>query len=251
MSAVPDSSAAVPASFAPADAAAIRHVDEAILGRRSVRAFTGRPVAHELIEQVLAVAARAPSGTNTQPWRVYVLSGSAKDLLADKVCRAHDEVFADPAAGAAYEEAYDYYPAKWFSPYVDRRRQNGYALYDLLGIAKGDKRRMHEQHQRNFRFFGAPVGLMFTLHRDLGRGSFVDYGMFLQAVMVAARARGLATCPQAAWNRFAKIVLPHIGASDEEVLVCGMSLGYEDTADSVNRLLTPREPTGSFVTWLE
>jgi nitroreductase len=231
--------------------AGIHLVDQAILTRRSVRAFTDRAVAPQLIEDILAVAARAPSGTNTQPWRAYVLRGAARDTLADKVCKAHDEVFADPTAGAAYGEAYDYYPAKWFPPYIDRRRQNGYALYDLVGIPKGDKQRMHEQHQRNFRFFDAPVGLMFTLHRDLGRGSFVDYGMFLEAVMVAARARGLDTCPQAAWNRFASIILPHIGASDDEVLVCGMALGYADDDAAVNRLVTPREPTGGFVTWLE
>jgi hypothetical protein len=105
---------------------------------------------------------------------------------------------------AQYREEYDYYPEKWVSPYIDRRRENGWSLYGLLGITKGDKDRMHAQHQRNFRLFDAPVGLMFTLDKVMGQGSLVDYGMFLQSIMVAARARGLHTCPQAAWNGFAR-----------------------------------------------
>ena len=249
MSACPHMLPAAHAATGPT-ADAVRAVDDAIASRRSVRAFTPEPVPREVVDEILAVAARAPSGTNTQPWRVYVLHGAVRDSLVDTVCAAHDRVFADPAAGAEYGEAFEYYPTKWFSPYIERRRQNGYALYELAGIPKGDKQRMHEQHRRNFQFFDAPVGLMFTVHRDLGRGSFVDYGMFLEAVMVAARARGLDTCPQAAWNRFARIVLPHVGASADELLVCGMSLGHADNDAAVNRLVTPREPTHSFVTHL-
>ncbi|MCB2018185.1 MAG: nitroreductase, partial [Hydrogenophaga sp.] len=109
---------------------------------------------------------------------------------------------------------------------------------------------MHAQHQRNFRFFDAPVGLMFTLDRVMGRGSLVDYGMFLQNLMVAAKAHGLDTCPQAAWNGFSKIILPHIGAGENEMLVCGMALGYADPADKVNTFATPREPVASFTHWL-
>jgi nitroreductase len=106
------------------------------------------------------------------------------------------------------------------------------------------------QHQRNYKFFDAPVGLMFTLNRVMGRGSLVDYGMFLQSIMVAARARGLHTCPQAAWNGFSKIILPHIGAGDNEMLVCGMALGWADDTDKVNTLVTPRETVESFTHWL-
>jgi nitroreductase len=169
----------------------------------------------------------------------------------DKVCAAHDALRADPSLAAEYREEYDYYPEKWVSPYIDRRRENGWSLYGLLGITKGDKDRMHAQHQRNFRFFDAPVGLMFTIDRSLGRGSLVDYGMFLQTLMVAARAHGLHTCPQAAWNGFAKIILPHIGAGDQEMLVCGMALGYADPAEPVNGFHTPRETVESFTHWLE
>ena len=122
--------------------------------------------------------------------------------------------------------------------------------YGLLGIQKGEKEKMHAQHQRNYRFFDAPVGLMFTIDRVLARGSLLDYGMFLEAIMVAARARGLHTCPQAAWHEFQSIVMSHIGAPPEEMLVCGMSLGYADEAATVNRLHTPREPVEGFTRWV-
>jgi nitroreductase len=226
-------------------------VDEAILSRRSTRAFTAQPVAKEVVAELLAVASRAPSGTNTQPWKVYVLQGASRTELADKVCAVHDAIRANPTLAAEYQEEYDYYPQKWLSPYIDRRRENGWSLYGLLGIGKADKDKMHAQHQRNYRFFDAPVGLMFTMDRVMGRGSLVDYGMFLQNLMVAARGRGLDTCPQAAWNGFAKIILPHIGATPDEMLVCGMALGYADQSALVNKLTTPRESVERFTHWLD
>ncbi len=226
-------------------------VDEAIQTRMSVRAYTPQAVAPEAIQDILQLASRAPSGTNTQPWKVYVLRGASRNSLVEKVCAAHEALRADPALAAEYREEYDYYPEKWVSPYIDRRRENGWGLYGLLGITKGDKDRMHAQHQRNFRFFDAPVGLMFTLDRVMGRGSLVDYGMFLENIMLAARARGLHTCPQAAWNGFAKIILPHIGAGPDEMLVCGMALGHADSSAIVNSFHTPREPVSAFTHWLD
>ncbi len=226
-------------------------IDGAILSRRSIRAFTTQPVAKEVVAELLAVASRAPSGTNTQPWKVYVLQGASRTELADKVCAAHDAIRANPSLAADYQEEYDYYPQQWVSPYIDRRRENGWSLYGLLGIVKADKDKMHAQHQRNYRFFDAPVGLMFTMDRVMGRGSLVDYGMFLQNVMVAARGRGLDTCPQAAWNGFAKIILPRIGATPDELLVCGMALGYADQSAIVNTLSTPRVPVEQFTHWLD
>ena len=225
-------------------------VDAAITSRLSARAFLPTAVPRATIEHILRVASRAPSGTNTQPWKVYVLQGASRDALVDKVCAAHDALRADPSLAAEYREEYDYYPEKWVSPYIDRRRENGWGLYGLLGIGKGDKDKMHAQHQRNFRFFDAPVGLMFTLDKVMGRGSLVDYGMFLQNIMIAARAQGLHTCPQAAWNGFAKIILPHLGAGPDEMLVCGMALGVADPDAPVNGFHTPRESVESFTTWL-
>ncbi len=230
---------------------ALNAVDAAIHSRMSVRAFLPKAVPRETLEQLLAIASRAPSGTNTQPWKVYVLQGDSRDSLVGKVCAAHDAIRANPELAAQYKEEYDYYPEKWVSPYIDRRRENGWGLYGLLGIGKGDKDKMHAQHQRNYRFFDAPVGLMFTLDRVMGRGSLVDYGMFMQNIMVAARGHGLHTCPQAAWNGFAKIILPHIGAGDDEMLVCGMALGYADESALVNTFRTPRVGVQAFTTWLD
>jgi len=226
-------------------------VKEAIDTRMSARAFTQQAVPRELLTELLAQASRAPSGTNTQPWKVYVLQGQSRDDLVAKVCAAHDEVRAHPEKAADYREPYDYYPEKWVSPFIDRRRENGWSLYGLLGITKGDKDKMHTQHQRNYRFFDAPIGLMFTLDKVMGRGSLVDYGMFLQTLMLAARGMGLHTCPQAAWNGFGSIILPHIGAGDNEMLVCGMALGYADDSQIVNTFRTPRETVASFTHWLE
>jgi len=225
-------------------------VDAAITSRMSVRAFTQQTVERGLIEQILQVASRAPSGTNCQPWKVYVLQGASRAALVEQVCATHDAIRANPALAAEYAEEYDYYPQKWVSPYIDRRRENGWGLYGLLGIGKADKDKMHQQHQRNYHFFDAPVGLMFTVDRVMGRGSLVDYGAFLQNIMVAARGHGLHTCPQAAWNGFSRIILPHIGAGPDEMLVCGMALGYADETAVVNTFHTPRVPVQEFTTWL-
>lgn len=226
-------------------------VDDAITSRKSVRAFTAQPVPRDTLTALLEVASRAPSGTNTQPWKVYVLQGQSRNSLVARVCEAHDSIRANPALAQEYREEYDYYPEKWVSPYIDRRRENGWSLYGLLGIGKGDKDQMHRQQQRNFEFFDAPVGLMFTIDRIMGRGSLLDYGMFMENIMVSARGHGLHTCPQAAWNGFAKIILPHIGAGPDEMLVCGMALGYADESAVVNRLHTPRVPVQEFTRWLD
>ncbi|MFN3295395.1 nitroreductase [Caldimonas sp.] len=217
-------------------------VDEAITSRRSIRAFLPTPVPRETIEDLLRVAARAPSGTNTQPWKVHVLTGASLRRLVERLRAAHD----DPAQAELHQPEYAYYPSQWVSPYIERRRKVGWDLYGLLGIAKSDKQRMHEQHGRNYEFFGAPVGLMFTIDRVMQQGSWLDYGMFLQNLMIAARARGLDTCPQAAFTPFHRIVMDHLGASPQEMLVCGMSLGYADPQAVENRLVTERAPVHEF-----
>ena len=225
-------------------------VNDAIHTRRSMRAFTDQEVSDDTIQRLLNTAARSPSGTNTQPWKVYVLKGETRNRVVSEVCAAHDALRQDPGLASQYQEEYDYYPKEWVSPFIDRRRENGWSLYGVLGIQKGDKDRMHAQHQRNYRFFDAPVGLMFTLDRVMGRGSLLDYGMFLQSLMLAARAEGLHTCPQAAWNHFSKIIMPILGAGDNEMLVCGMALGYADASEIVNTFHTPREKAEDFTTWL-
>lgn len=220
-------------------------VEAALLGRRSVRAFRPDPIGAELVERLLDVAARAPSGTNMQPWRVYALAGEAKEALSEDLVRAHDE---EPALGRVSE--YDYYPDPFFEPYLSRRRKIGFALYGLLGIGRGDRARMHAQHGRNLIFFGAPVGLIFTIDRRLKVGSWLDYGMFLQGLMTAARAHGLETCPQVAFAPFHATIRKHVPITDEEVVVCGMALGYEDTTAIENTLRTERAPARDFTTFL-
>ena len=225
-------------------------VDAAITSRRSVRAFLPTPVPRQTIEDILAVASRAPSGVNTQPWKVTVLTGAAKDALSRKILAEHDARAAAGSTGADVGE-YDYYPTEWTPPYIDRRRKIGWDLYGLLGIGKGDKARMHAQHGRNYTFFDAPVGMIFTIDRVLRQGSWLDYGMFLQNIMTAARARGLDTCPQAAFIGFYSLIEEVLQMPRTEMVVCGMSLGYADESAPENRLVTEREPVAGFARFLE
>jgi nitroreductase len=229
------------------DTAQAAAVDHAITSRCSIRAYLPTPVPRQTIEEILAVASRAPSGTNTQPWKVYVLTGAARQRLSASICAAHD----DPAQRAQHTEEYAYYPTEWRSPYVDRRRKVGWDLYSLLGIGKADKARMHAQHARNYAFFDAPVGLIFTIDRVMQQGSWLDYGMFLQSVMVAARARGLDTCPQAAFTQFHRIISEGLQLPSEEMVVCGMALGHADPKAIENTLVTEREPVSGFTRFIE
>ena len=224
-----------------------RLVDEVIRSRRSVRGFLPTPVSQETILEILDVATRAPSGTNTQPWKVTVVTGARKEALSRELIATA----LDPARDTEHEQEYSYYPDKWVHPYLDRRRKVGYDLYGLLGIAKGDREGMQRQFARNYDFFGAPVGLLFTIDRIMGQGSWLDYGMFLQNVMLAARARGLDTCPQAAFTKYHRIVTRHLEIPEGEMLLCGMALGYEDPDQIENTLSTERESASSFTRFLE
>jgi nitroreductase len=222
-------------------------VDAAIASRRSIRAFLPTPVAREDIEAILAVSARAPSGTNIQPWKVTVLTGAAKQRLSEAILA----VYQDKEAAGAHTEEYAYYPRQWKSPFIERRRKVGWDLYALLGLTREDKAGMAAQHGRNYRFFDAPVGLIFTIDRVLEQGSWLDYGMFLQNIMVAARGRGLDTCPQAAFTQFHRIIAEQLGLPDNETVVCGMALGFADPAKIENSLVTERAPLTDFVRFAE
>jgi nitroreductase len=224
-----------------------RAVDAAITSRRSIRAYLPTPVAREDVEAILEVAARAPSGTNTQPWKVHVLTGAAKKRLSDRILAA----YTDPAEAGAHIEEYAYYPRAWVSPFVDRRRKVGWDLYALLGLTRDNKAGMAAQHGRNYRFFDAPVGMIFTIDRIMEQGSWLDYGMFLQNIMVAARGRGLDTCPQAAFTQFHRIIAAELGLSENEMIVCGMALGYADPDKVENTLVTEREPVSAFARFIE
>jgi nitroreductase len=169
--------------------------------------------------------------------------------MKSRLSAAINEINDDPARSSDLDEPYDYYPREWIAPYVDRRRKVGWNLYGLLGIEKGDKERMHVQHGRNYRFFDAPVGLFFTVDRVMREGSLLDTGMFLQSVMLAARARGLDTCPQAAFNKFHRVIADELSIPDNQMLVCGMSLGYADHDCIENSLVTDRVPVSDFTTF--
>ncbi len=218
-------------------------VDAAITSRRSIRGYLKTPVPEPVVRDILAVASRAPSMTNGQPWLVHVLTGAARDRL----CAA---IMAEHAAGTPAKGEYPYYPKEWHEPYLGRRRQVGWALYGLLGIGKGDREKTAAQHRRNFDFFGAPVGMIFTTHRDLQAGSYLDLGMFLQNIMVAARARGLDTCAQAAFMDYHAIIRAQLAIPAEHVVVCGMALGHADPAEPANALVSEREPVEGFATFV-
>jgi len=224
-----------------------QHVDEAITSRKSVRAFLPDPIDRAEIEQILAVASRAPSGSNIQPWKAYVITGQPLQALSQALLAAYE----DPEAHGPLEAEYQYYPSQWESPYIDRRRAIGLGMYRLLGLGKEDKEGMHAQHGRNFKFFDAPVGLMFSIDRMMNAGSWLDFGCFLQNVMIAARGRNLDTCPQAAFNAYHRIIREHIGMPDNEILMCGMSLGKADQSAIVNTLHAEREPVEAFTRFID
>ncbi len=214
---------------------------DAVCGRRSVRRFVATPVPADTLTTILNQAARAPSGTNTQPWKVHVVAGAARDRLSEAVLKAAE-------AGEPSEE-YAYTPSPLREPYLSRRRQIGYALYRLYGIDKTDYPARREAALRNYRFFGAPAGLVFTLDRDLLHGSWLDCGMFMQNVMVLARAHGLETCPQQAWCEYGKVVRAQLNIPDEQIILSGMAVGYPDPDAPENTLVSPRVQADEFATY--
>jgi nitroreductase len=222
-----------------------RSVEEAMLSRRSLRAFRSDPVPRETVERILALASRAPSGTNIQPWHVTVVAGEARARLTQAMYAEFME-----RGEEAWKREFDYYPSKWREPYLARRRKIGWDLYGLLGIGKGERERTHRQHARNYLFFDAPVGLVITLERDLPVGAWLDTGMFVQNVMLAARAFGLDTCPQAAIASAHPVLRRELAIPEEQVVVCGMSLGYARADAIENTLVTVREPVARFARFM-
>ena len=213
-------------------------VTQAILSRRSVRAFLPRPVERSTIEELLEVAAAAPSGGNLQPWRVDVLSGAALEALKA-------EALAALGADRAGMEL-QVYPSPLPEPYRTRRRASGEALYAAIGIAREDRPGRLAQFARNFEAFGAPVLLIFSIDRIFDRPQWAHLGMFLQNLMLLAEERGLATCPQEAWAAVHDVVARHIELPPERMLYCGMALGYADPNAPINSFRTEREPVEAF-----
>lgn len=219
-------------------------VEQAIVSRQSVRGFLPTPVEPALIRRIIEVAARAPSGSNIQPWKVHVVTGARRDALSQALVQAH-------ARGEPERREYQYYPVNWRSPYLERRRETGWGLYSLLGIQKGDRQASSRQHARNFEFFGAPCVLLFTIDNDLDKGSWLDYGMFLQNIMVMARGCGLDTCPQAALANYPDIVKQHLDIPADQTVACGISIGYQDPDEPANQYRTGRMDIDDFTVFHE
>jgi len=218
--------------------------DEALRTRRSTRAFLPKPVAEADLRMLIELAGRAPSGSNIQPWRVHVVTGAVRDELVRRIMEAIQR-----DGEGSYEREWNYYPLRWREPFVSRRRKVGWDLYGLLGIPKGDFERSEAYRLRNYEFFGAPVGLVFTLDEDLEIGSWLDLGIFIGNLMTAARGFGLDTCPQAAFGRPHRIIRELLGIPEREMVVCGMALGYADPDGLINRLHTDRAAVEEFTTF--
>lgn len=217
-------------------------VDAIITSRRSVRQFLPREVAQDTIMELLDLAACAPSGHNTQIWKVYVVTGATLAKLSGKILACFD----DPEVLAGHTAEFDSYPAEWVSPFIDRRRALGREMYGVLGIPRGETRRMVDQAKKNYAFFDAPVGLMFTADRVMVPGSALDLGMFMQTFMLAAKTRGLDTCPQQAFAPFHTIIKATLDIPDNEVVMCGMSLGYASAEAPINNLKVGRIAAAEF-----
>jgi len=215
-------------------------VSDAIATRRSVRAFLPDPVPEETVREMVALASRAASGGNLQPWKLYVLAGAAREELL----RAIEERSAEKPFGDGPE--YDIYPKDLTEPYVTRRGAVAHEMYALVGIARDDHAGRAAQMRRNFAFFGAPVGMFLTIDRQMGRPQFCDLGIFLQSLMLLARERGLHTCPQEAWSLWGATIREVVGVPDEELVFCGLSLGYAAPGEPINRLHTDRAPLEDF-----
>jgi nitroreductase len=212
--------------------------------RRSIRAYTAAPVPPQTLREIVELGRHAPSGSNIQPWRVHVLTGAALERLGAALERAF-------LSGEPQRRDYAYYTDPITEPYLARRRQCGWGLYGLLGIGRGERGKSRAHVARNYRFFGAPAGLVFTIDRALEKGSWLDYGMFLQTLMLAARARGLHTCAQASIANYPAIVRRELGLDDGQVVICGMAMGYADPRAPINTYQPPRIALEDYATFLD
>ena len=214
-------------------------VIDAVKGRRSIRRFLPTPVADETVLEIIEIAARAPSGQNMQPWLIHFVTGEARDALCREVTEAADS--------GERSDDYPYFPKEFREPYLSRRRKVGFDLFAIYGIERNDFEGRKRALLRNFQFFGAPVGLFFTMERDWGLGAWIDLGNIMTNVMTVARAYGLETCPQQAWAEYGRPVRNVLNLPDQHVIVSGMALGYADYEAKENQLVTERAPHRDFV----
>lgn len=221
------------------------NVKEAFISRRSVRRFLPDQISKDKIKNILECSAFAPSGHNIQPWHVYVVEGEKKQAITNSILESIKN-----GSAKNFKQEFDYYPTEWFEPFISRRRAVGFELYKLLDIKRDDFEARDKQMHENFHFFGAPLGMFITMDRRLATGTFMDVGMFIQSILVAARGEGLHTCGQVAFTRFHKIIADHLNFKENEMLVCGISIGYEDTNAPENSLRVEKLKYTDFTTFL-
>lgn len=220
------------------------NVRDALLARKSTRAFSSENVSPESIRRVLDAARHAPSGVNTQPWQVAVVTGGKKESLGALM----EQQFRKHIKGAM---DYSYYPDEWIEPYRNRRKTCGLQMYSTLNISRDDKQRQLDQWAANYRAFDAPVMLLFFLDPVMSAGSYLDYGMFMQSIMLAAVDEGLATCPQASLGEYPEIVKQELGYPQDSILLGGLALGYEDKEAQINSYRTERLTVDEFTRFFE
>lgn len=216
-------------------------VDQVIRSRRTVRAYQNVPVSKTTVVEILDLARTAPSNSNTQPWRVYVLEGAAKQRLTSALLASHEVDSLPPS---------QHFPSELPEICKPRQADFGHRYYKALGIDRADAAGRYRQTSRNYHFFDAPVGLIFTIDRQLTKHSWLDFGLFLQTLMIAARARGLDTCPQVSFVRHEPVIQEVLGLPSEQTIVCGMSLGYAEPDAKLNSLGMPRARVDEFATFL-
>ena len=220
---------------------AVTVLDAIIRSRKAVRSFRPDPVPRSALVEILELARLAPSNFNTQPWRVHVLTGKAKQALSEAISRVH---------AANTHPAFSPFPQPPPADCAARLEDFGRRLCGALGIQRSDMVARGQQTARNFLFFGAPVGLIFTIDSTLTKHSWLDFGLFLQNLMLAAHARGLSTCAQVSFVRYESVIAEQLGFAPNESVTCGMSLGYEDKKAAINHLAMPREPLEKITRWL-
>jgi nitroreductase len=220
-------------------------VSSALATRKSIRAFTDRPVPTATVRELIERSARSPSGSNLQPWRVYALVGQARDALVQRV-RAQ---LKDLPRGEPPER--NIHPPNLSEPYSSRYFRAASRVYGALGIAREDMPARARHLARNWEFFGAPVGLIFTIHHRMEPGQWADLGMYMQSLMLLARDHGLDTCAQEAWALWPKTLRECLSLPPEEMVVCGMALGFRDAEAPVNTFVSERAPLDEYATILE
>ncbi|MGY8704950.1 nitroreductase [Bradyrhizobium sp. 18BD] len=231
----------VPEEVMIGESATAQSIDEIIAGRFACREFSGAPVGRGTIEQILRVARFAPSGANIQPWRVYVLAGAVKDSVSAALREAHE------TARDGHVSEYSYYASDLPEPYLHRRQEFGRLFYGSLGVAQADVEARSRQTAKNYAFFGAPVGLIVTIDRRLQVGSWLDLGMFIQNVLLAAAGHGLQSCPQETFSRYHRILRPLLSIPSEQMVVCGISIGR--ARDETRGRLMPRADLAEFASF--